>query len=69
MPRAAEGRKIGFELRDFRTHDELAMREHLRDRIVDAFAETAALRGDVDERNRSLRRACAGSSNSFPGGF
>ena len=48
---AAEGRERGLELRHFRAVDELAMREHARDRLIDRFAEPAALRGDVDEGN------------------
>jgi hypothetical protein len=32
--------------------DELAMGEHARDRLVDGAAESAPLRGDVDERDR-----------------
>ena len=35
----------------FRTVDELAMGEHAGDRLIDGFAEPAALRGEVDERN------------------
>ncbi len=48
---AAEGRQRGLELRHFRTVDELAMREHAGNRLIDGTAEPAALRGDVDEGN------------------
>ena len=30
------------------------MRQHARDRVVDGAAEAAALRGDIDERDRPL---------------
>jgi hypothetical protein len=48
---AAERREFGFELRYFRAIDELAMREHTPDRIIDRFAEPPALRADIDERH------------------
>ena len=47
-------------LRDLRTVDELAMGEHAGSRLVDGFAEPAALRGEVDEGDL-IRRANAGS--------
>ena len=40
-----------------RAQDELAMIEHARDRGIDRAAKAAALRGDVDERNRWAARA------------
>jgi hypothetical protein len=48
---AAKRRKLGLKLRHFRTVDELAMREHPSDRIIDRFAEPPALRADIDERH------------------
>jgi hypothetical protein len=45
----AEGRKRCLKLGHFRTVDELAMGEHPPDRIIDGFAEPAALRTDVDK--------------------
>ena len=39
----------GLELGHFRPVDELAMGEHAGNRLIDGFAEPAALRGDVDE--------------------
>ena len=41
----------------FRAVDELAMRQHARYRVIDRAAETAALRRDVDERNRPFFKA------------
>ena len=55
--RAAERRKLGLERPHLRPLDELAMREHAGNRIVDGAAEAAALRGDVDERDRPLVEA------------
>ncbi len=52
MAGPGERRKVGFELPHFRAHDELAVIEHARDRRVDCGTEPAALRGDVDERDR-----------------
>ena len=46
---AAEGCERSLELRHLRTIDELAMGEHPGDRLIDGFAEPAALRGEVDE--------------------
>ena len=57
MARAAERRKFGLERAHLRSVDELAMREHAGDRVVDGAAEPAALRGDVDERDRPLVEA------------
>ena len=47
-------------LRDFGAVDELAMRQHPPNRVVDTFAETAALCDDVDERNRAWGRCGSG---------
>ena len=52
MARAAKNRKIGLERANLRPHDELAVAEHARDRVVDLAAEPAPLRGHVDERDR-----------------
>ena len=49
MPGSAEVGECGLELGHFRTVDELAMREHAGNRLIDRAAEPAALRGDVDE--------------------
>ena len=57
VPRAAERRKLGLERAHFGSLDELAMRQHARDRVVDGAAEAAALGGDVDERDRLLFKA------------
>ena len=46
---AAEGREFRLELRHFRAVDELAMRQHAGNRLIDGFAEPAALRADIDE--------------------
>ena len=51
MLRAAEGRKLGLQLRHFGAVDELAMREHAPDRVIDRFAEPPTLRADIDERH------------------
>ncbi len=48
---AAERGERRLELGHFRTIDELAMVEHAGDRLIDGFAEPAALRGNVDEGN------------------
>ena len=48
---AAEGGQLGLEGAHFRTEDELAVIEHAGNRGIDGTAETAALRGHVDERN------------------
>src|SRR5215212_9773408 len=52
MARPAEGCEILLEGLHFRTHDELAMRQDARDRVIDGTAETAALGGNIDEGNR-----------------
>jgi hypothetical protein len=44
-------RKLGFELGDFRTVNELAVRHHTADRVVERSAETTALRAEVNKRN------------------
>ena len=49
MLRTAVSREFRFELGDFRTVDELAMGEHFGNRLIDRFAEPAALRREVDE--------------------
>ena len=46
---AAERRKLGLELRHFRAVDELAMRKHPPDRVIDRLAKPPALRADIDE--------------------
>jgi hypothetical protein len=51
VPRAAKFRELRLERRHFRSHDELAMRKHARDRVIDGMAQPAALRGDIDERD------------------
>ena len=48
---AAECRKVGFESANFRALNELAMREHTADSVVDRTAQTAALSGNIDKRN------------------
>src|SRR5580658_1958869 len=53
MAGAAERREIDFERPDLRPLDELAVRKHASNRIVDAAAQAAALCGNVDERNRT----------------
>ena len=57
MARAAERRELAFQRAHFRSEDELAMRQHARHRIIDGAAEAAALRGNVDERDRPLVEA------------
>ena len=57
VARAAECRQLGLERAHLRSLDELAMREHARDGVVDGAAETAALGGDVDERDRLVFKA------------
>ena len=57
MARAAEGGQFGLQRAHLRALDELAMREHARNRLVDGAAEAAALGGDIDERDRSLVQA------------
>jgi hypothetical protein len=46
---AAENRKLGLKLRYFRAVDELAMRKHPPNRVVDRLAKPSALRADIDE--------------------
>ena len=48
---AAVSGKRGLERGHFRAIDELAVRQHARDRLLHRRAEPAALGGDVDERN------------------
>ena len=50
MPGAAVVGERGLQRGHFRTVDELAMREHAGNRLIDRCAEPAALRDDVDER-------------------
>jgi hypothetical protein len=57
VARAAERRKLGLERTHLGAEDELAMRQHARDCVIDGAAETAALRGNVDERDRPLVQA------------
>ena len=52
--RAAEGREVAFELADLGAVDELAVVRTRVDGVVDARAEAAALRRDIDERERSF---------------
>ena len=53
MTGAAERREIGFERPHLGSLDELAVRQHARNGVVDAAAQAAALRRNVDERNRT----------------
>ena len=48
---AAKRREIGFERAHLGTLDELAMREHAADSVVDRAAKTSPLGGNVDKRN------------------
>ncbi len=57
MARAAERGKLGLERSHLRPVDELAMRQHPRDRFVDRAAEPAALGGHIDKRDRPLVQA------------
>ena len=57
MACAAECREFGLERPHLRSLDELTMRKHPGNRIVDRAAEPAALRGNVDERDRPLVEA------------
>ena len=66
--RMAAPQKAASSLSNARTsgpENELAMVENARDRGVDRGAKTAALRGDVDERN--WRRIRFGDSSNRPG--
>ena len=47
-----KSREGGFELRHFRTVDELAMVKNAGDGLIDGLAEPPPLRGKVDEGNR-----------------
>jgi len=49
MPCPAESRELRLKLDHFRTVDELAMRKHAGNRLIDGFAEPTTLRGEVDE--------------------
>jgi hypothetical protein len=51
MFRTAERCEVRLQSRDFRTIDELAVRQNAGDRVVDVLAETAALLDDVNERD------------------
>ena len=44
-------REIGFERAHLGTLDELAMREHAADSVVNRAAKTSPLGGNVDKRN------------------
>ena len=57
MARAAKGREFSLERPHLRSMDELTMRKHTGNCIVDGAAEPAALRGNVDERDRPLVEA------------
>ena len=57
VPRAAECREFGLQRPHLGSLDELAMCQHPGNRIVDGAAEPAALRGDVNERDRPLVEA------------
>jgi len=52
MPCAAKVGKRSLKLSHFRTIDELAVREHAGDRLIDRLTKPAALCGDIDEGNR-----------------
>ena len=54
MTRPAEGRELALERTDFRTENELAMGQYARDGVIDGAAEPAALRSNIDERDRPL---------------
>jgi hypothetical protein len=54
MTRPAEGRELALERADFRTENELAMGQYARDGVIDGAAEPAALRSNIDERDRPL---------------
>ena len=58
MPGAGEFGEQLFELRHFRSVDELAMGQHAPDRFIDRCAEPAALCADVDERNWVRKGVC-----------
>jgi hypothetical protein len=57
MARAAKRCEIAFESAHFRAVDELAVRQNTRHGVVDCVAETAALRSDINERNRPFFKA------------
>ena len=57
MARAAKGRELALERAHLGAENELALREHARDRVVNGAAEPAALRADIDERYRPLVQA------------
>src|SRR5262249_16105501 len=52
MAGAAKRRELRFESGHFRAQNELAMIEDARNRSVDGRSKPAALRGDVDKRDR-----------------
>jgi hypothetical protein len=52
MARAAESGELALERSHLGTEDELTMRQYARDGILDSAAEPAALRGNIDERDR-----------------
>jgi hypothetical protein len=52
MARAAEGGKLGLEYMNFRALNELAMRQNARHRVIDRPAQPAALRSNIDKRDR-----------------
>ena len=54
MARATVCRELSLKDVHFGALDELAVRQHTRHGVVDSAAETAALSGHIDERNRSL---------------
>src|SRR5262249_21240676 len=52
VPRAAELRELGFERADFGAQDELTMREHAGDRLVNREPQASPLRRNVNEWDR-----------------
>ena len=54
MSGSAERGKLGLEGADFRTENELVMGQYPRDGVIDGAAEPAALRSNIDERDRPL---------------
>ena len=57
MASTAEGGQIGFRRAHLRTHDELAVIKHARDRVVDRTSQPPALGSDIDERDGRGRDA------------
>ena len=57
MTRAAKRRELVLQRFDFRPLDELRVRQHASNRIVDGAPEPASLRGYIDKRDRMLGHA------------